>query len=372
MLTSVTIKNLRNHADTRVEGLRPLNVIAGPDGSGKTSFLEAVHVIHRIGVASPPNLFPVGSLRAPELMARSGQRDYSIAAWGDEDGRAWHAEVSFQRVAERWSGVTLVALEGGPRTPASHGVAGILGVPDWFKTAVTDAKLLRLESSALRGASRPQQPGAGCAADGAGLANTVAWLARDHAVRFRQVVGLLREVVPEVVNVSTAPVPVSESVTRTARAGRSEADFEVRREAMAEELAFDTIDAERIPAAHQADGALFALGILASLILPSRPNLVLLDDVERGLDPPSQRRLIRVLRRVAATDATLQVIMTTHSPYIVDELAPEELWVAGRDATRQVRVMRMLELPDADGALRVLTTGEFWSVLGDYRPEGGE
>jgi predicted ATPase len=51
-------------------------------------------------------------------------------------------------------------------------------------------------------------------------------------------------------------------------------------------------------------------------------SLVLIDEIESSLHPRAQRRLIRDLA-TAARQLELQVVLTTHSPYILEELPPE-------------------------------------------------
>ncbi len=53
-----------------------------------------------------------------------------------------------------------------------------------------------------------------------------------------------------------------------------------------------------------------------------RHSLVLIDEIESSLHPRAQRRLIRDLA-TAARQLELQVILTTHSPYVLEEVPPE-------------------------------------------------
>lgn len=64
--------------------------------------------------------------------------------------------------------------------------------------------------------------------------------------------------------------------------------------------------------------------ILAELLQVEIPpySIVLIDEVESSLHPRLQRRLIRDLAELART-LDLQIVVTTHSPVILDELPPE-------------------------------------------------
>lgn len=63
---------------------------------------------------------------------------------------------------------------------------------------------------------------------------------------------------------------------------------------------------------------------VAELLAHEYPKygIVLIDEVETSLHPRAQRRLIRDLCRIAR-EKELQIMMTTHSPYVLSELPPE-------------------------------------------------
>jgi predicted ATPase len=56
-------------------------------------------------------------------------------------------------------------------------------------------------------------------------------------------------------------------------------------------------------------------------------SIILIDEIESSLHPRAQRRLIRDLAD-RCRERELQVVITTHSPYILAELPPEasSLW----------------------------------------------
>jgi predicted ATPase len=71
---------------------------------------------------------------------------------------------------------------------------------------------------------------------------------------------------------------------------------------------------------HQGAGEIAAAELLA--VDYPKYGLILIDEVETSLHPRAQRRLMRDLARVAR-DRELQIILTTHSPYVLRELPPE-------------------------------------------------
>lgn len=71
---------------------------------------------------------------------------------------------------------------------------------------------------------------------------------------------------------------------------------------------------------HQGAGEIAAAELLAQQF--PRYSIVLVDEIETSLHPRAQRRLIRDLAKIARINE-LQIILTTHSPYVLDELPPE-------------------------------------------------
>jgi predicted ATPase len=71
---------------------------------------------------------------------------------------------------------------------------------------------------------------------------------------------------------------------------------------------------------HSGAGEIAAAELLAADF--PRYGLILIDEVETSLHPRAQRRLIRDLARLARENE-LQILITTHSPYVLEEIPPE-------------------------------------------------
>lgn len=80
------------------------------------------------------------------------------------------------------------------------------------------------------------------------------------------------------------------------------------------------IEGLRYSGFHQGAGEIAAAELLA--VDYPKYGIVLIDEIETSLHPRAQRRLMRDLARVAR-EQELQIILSTHSPYILDELPPE-------------------------------------------------
>jgi len=79
---------------------------------------------------------------------------------------------------------------------------------------------------------------------------------------------------------------------------------------------------------------------IAELIQADLPKygLILIDEIESSLHPRAQRRLIRDLATVCR-ERELQIILTTHSPYVLEELPKEaRLQIFEQDGIRQTMI----------------------------------
>jgi predicted ATPase len=104
---------------------------------------------------------------------------------------------------------------------------------------------------------------------------------------------------------------------------------------------------------------MLALGVLTAARAESAPRIVLLDDIEQALHPRAQRELVEVLRSLVERTPGLQIVATSHSPYLVDAFRPEEVVVLALREDGTAAARQLSEHPDAKRAMEVLSTGEF-------------
>jgi len=200
--------------------------------------------------------------------------------------------------------------------------------------------------------------------DGSNLAWALAYLMTAEPERFSNVLEALRKVVPVVRRIRSRPVKLTRLVKQTITVNKQERTFDEQREVMGQELIFDMKSGEGLPATLVSEGTLVVLSIL-TLIYGSDADLIMLDDVELGLHPKAQRDLIRQLRQIQNAHPKLQILVSTHSPYVVDEFEAQDVWVFAPDKDGCAVARRLSEHPEAKRALEVLTTGEFWSAEGE-------
>jgi predicted ATPase len=115
-----------------------------------------------------------------------------------------------------------------------------------------------------------------------------------------------------------------------------------------------------IPAHELSQGTLLSLALLTVANTPSPPSLVALEEIDRGLHPRLLRHLQDALYRLSypescgETRPPIQVIATTHSPYLLDLYRdhPEEIVLAEKEGLE----VKMTRLSDID---------YFSEILGD-------
>jgi len=104
------------------------------------------------------------------------------------------------------------------------------------------------------------------------------------------------------------------------------------------------------------------LAVLFTLLATQpRPRLIVIEEVENGLDPWTLDFVLDELKD-AVSDG-VQVILTSHSPYLVDKLAQDQVTLVTREKG-ETRYTRLSSLPDNDGAAKILGAGSLYLFRG--------
>jgi predicted ATPase len=113
------------------------------------------------------------------------------------------------------------------------------------------------------------------------------------------------------------------------------------------------------------DGTLKLLAYLIVLFDPNPPQLVGIEEPENHLHP---RLLPQLAEECRSASANTQLMVTTHSPFFVDSLKPEELWVLYRDekgftqAKRTADMKGVKQFMDQGALLGSLWMEDFFDV----------
>ncbi len=90
----------------------------------------------------------------------------------------------------------------------------------------------------------------------------------------------------------------------------------------------------KVPSWLLSTGTLRILALLAILRHPNPPPLIVIEEIENGLDPRTIHLLVNEIRNVVES-GTSQIIITTHSPYLLDLLSLSHIVMVERDSQGQ-------------------------------------
>ncbi len=126
---------------------------------------------------------------------------------------------------------------------------------------------------------------------------------------------------------------------------------------------FETPSGQTVRAQQASDGAILFLGFLALAHLPDPPTLLLTEEPENGIYPKRLGEVIQMLKQMVRRTEGVpfpQIIMTTHSPYVLSFFEPEEVTFLSRDPKKPETGVRARPLRDAPNIKERLAGGEFY------------
>jgi len=122
-----------------------------------------------------------------------------------------------------------------------------------------------------------------------------------------------------------------------------------------------------IPAWQLSTGTLLAVALLTLAYLPTPPTIICLEEPDHGIHPRLLRDVKDVLSRLAFPEdlgeqrEPVQVVATTHSPYLLDLFRDEpENVVISQKVGLDSSFTRLSDRPDIDEILRDARLGEVW------------
>jgi len=144
---------------------------------------------------------------------------------------------------------------------------------------------------------------------GDNLGNVVQFMEREHPQKFKAILERIAARIPGIQRIDTDKTADSRLLLRFNDQGFSDPFY----------------------AQQMSDGTLKVFAYLLLLEDPSPPPFLCIEEPENGL----YHKLLEALAREFRTHATgqkggSQIFVTTHQPYFVDALSPEEVWILGK------------------------------------------
>lgn len=343
-LQAVRIRNFKAIVDSQVVKLGPLTAFIGNNGSGKSSLIEALetyqsivrdgldtamqrwlgieHARHkgqeskeRLGKQVNPIGFELTLGPSPRKVSR-----ISLAV--NNDPAANQMFIADELIIFPDKTTKVRDLKGAAQTYGKG--RSFLSVPTKDVAAIAshilDWQFLTLSPERM-GLPVPQQRTGGgvrLARDGSNIADFLLDLRRQDQNAFDGIVEIMAYVLPYAKDIQ--PSLTSSEIERKAWLQLTEAGF-------------------KVPGWMLSTGTLRLLALLALLRHPKPPPLIVIEEIENGLDPRSIHLLVEEIRN-AVLDGVTQVVLTTHSPYLLDLLTLDHLVLVERDEKGQPRFLR--------------------------------
>ncbi|MDX2014629.1 MAG: AAA family ATPase [Myxococcaceae bacterium] len=96
------------------------------------------------------------------------------------------------------------------------------------------------------------------------------------------------------------------------------------------------------------DGTMLMLAYLALRFQKHRPDVITVEEPERGLHPYLLGELVKFLRELATGPEPMQVVLATHSPELLEHLKPEEVRFLSRDPQDGNVTVRAIDTSESD------------------------
>lgn len=380
MITRFRVQNYKALRDVTLH-LTPMHVLIGPNDTGKTSILEAIAALCR-SVDMPIAEAFIGPWDGECLVwngesRTDGRVDFEITFALDDETHNYKLSCNFpvkgrdayvvaeylplERVQSRYRAdlTSIVARRGreGNRRPDQRVSETVESVHD----ALAGVQICRWDPRIL---ALPAAPDANrrfrVDPSGFGLGLCLDDILGYDRNRFTILENRFRDIFPQVKSIKLipgkafkAPIESPEHVPFLNRADGKGLYFEF------------SGSGELVSAAQVSDGMLLVLAYLTVLYLPTPPRVVLVEEPENGIHPRRLQDVLKILREVVTEQSHSQVILTTHSPYVVDLFEPEEVTLCQRNDDGSVSVQRLSESETVRQQINVFTLGEIWTAEGD-------
>ena len=375
-VTRIRARNFRSLAHVDLP-LQPLNVLIGPNGSGKTNVLNVLRFlatmvkfdlvaalddwngfdhIQRLSTRTGAVELTIEGL-VTQNASPNAPDSYKLRLARQKNSISRREEFTFKRRGGRGRRITVsgsqvrIVEDEGP--DFSHNLAsnqtmglatlpklsdeeGGLGIRD-FTDFLSQLQVLEPDVSAARRPAR--QYGAPIAEDASNLADALARLRMRDPDSWELLKSELGRCLPGLEDVLLSPVGgPSRSVTV--------------------QLVERGI-AQPIELADASYGTVRMLALLAALHEPDPPPFTAIEEIDHGLHPYAMDVL---LDRMRAASARTQILAATHSPTLVNRLRPAEIIVCDRDPETGASVIPAMSSDQIERAIRASewSPGELW------------
>lgn len=304
MLTQIRIQRYKSLYDTTVD-LEPLTVFIGPNGSGKSNICESLYLL--------------SNLSRVHFLERALEEWIVEPKW---QAKFWHGEL--EKIQFDLKAIHKNSTIDGHVSINSSGKFSKSLSPDLEKSIASTA-MYNFNPALL---AEPSQRKAGpryiertMASTGYGIANSLADILFDNRDRFVELEKRFIALVPNIARISLQ---------------REDSENRLR-------LA-DKFSEHLVPAEDISDGTLRILAFLTALYNRDNPQIICFEEPENGVHPWLLHKMMELLNLVSTEGIggkPVQVLITTHSPVLLNYVKPEQVRVVELDKEGKTQVHKL-------------------------------
>ncbi len=373
MIEQIRVQRFKAIRDATLD-LTPFHLLIGPNDSGKTSFMEAIAAVSRsldhtidkafLGRWDGQQLVNGGSekksVEFETTIADDTSKTYSLVCEFPTSGRTGKVtRASLHNTSISSSGNNVLSAE----------VADVYKIQSGYKEAMALRQLLcpiwymrwSARTLALPATLDPKR-NLRLEGNGFGLPTMIDDLLGLNRKRFDELEKRFCKQFPNVDSIQlqqepafTNPIDDPEETLALSRGNGKQVYFLLK-------------NGTSIPASQAAEGMLYTLAYLAIAYLPQPPKILLVEEPENGIHPARVKEIVQLLRQMTEASPAIQIIMTSHSPYLVDEMRPEEVTWCYREQD-QIVTQRLDRNEIVTHQKGLFELGEIWSNYLDTPPE---
>jgi len=351
MITSMHIENFKCFKDFNID-LGPFNVLIGPNDSGKTALLQAVggvlDQLRSSSFAYAPMANEFANVTPRELTWRHDTSLHVlIEVHADLEGGKLKGPFVRARLFDDPDSIVcsfrsqVIGVQS-PEFAQARAQLSQQWQTSWFPGNRVRSEYYHFEPDALRKESDSRQR---MEWNGKALPSLLHDIREDDSLAFEHV----REAFCK----------------RFPRYGKPELHVRPRGERFGiVRVQFPTATEAKFRPQAVSDGIMLSLAFLALAGQPDPPRALLIEQPEDGVHHASLKDIVETLRQLSS-DKGVQVILTTHSPYLLDFVEMDEVQVFQKDEEGAVHAKRLSEFEGAGEISDMFATGEKWSMLSE-------
>lgn len=367
MITEVRIQNFKSFEEVTVK-LGKFNVIIGPNNSGKSNFCNAFQLIHNLSVLPGSDVFAhrfkVSQLVRMEatklsllfnMLKESEIYSYSVELHEKRKGHfvSEHLKMADNNIIERLKKIP--GPSRGYQTALRDSNNSLLyeTAPDlqnYIVKTFTAMQFYRfIPSSIHQPAYLKENSPIRIDESGFGLPAVLEYLLKKNLNAYISIKEGIKTKFKDIedINFETTMIREQDTVYQGNRIA-----FKLKGKK------------EPLESPNISDGISYFLLFLTLMKLPDKPGIVFIEEPENGIHPSNLKEIIGHIRELSEEN-NCQVIITTHSPYLLDFVKTEEVLIFYRKEDGPTRVRRMEEVPNIKEKLKYFMLGELWTEKGE-------